>query len=171
MSKRTWQTKKVKRLRKHGFLSRMSTPGGKNVIKARRKKGRKRLTVTTGTKQRLNNSFPKEARLLSEGDFGRLKQNPSFVNSGLFLFFHLPRPSGDSLTRIGISVSKKISKRAVDRNLLKRRIREIFRTSEFKNCNRDINIVLNRKKFKGMEYALNQLEKDLLVGLQKVCNQ
>lgn len=50
MSKRTWQPKKVKRLKKHGFLSRMSTPGGKNVIKARRKKGRKRLTVTTGTK-------------------------------------------------------------------------------------------------------------------------
>tara|TARA_B100001971_G_scaffold213155_1_gene245620 strand:+ start:218182 stop:218334 length:153 start_codon:yes stop_codon:yes gene_type:complete len=50
MSKRTWQPKKTKRLRKHGFLKRMSTPGGKNVIKARRKKGRKRLTVTTGTK-------------------------------------------------------------------------------------------------------------------------
>ena len=50
MSKRTWQPKKTKRLRSHGFLSRMSTPGGKKVIKARRAKGRKRLTVTTGTK-------------------------------------------------------------------------------------------------------------------------
>lgn len=50
MSKRTWQPKKTKRLRKHGFLKRMSSPGGKNVINARRRKGRKRLTVTTGTK-------------------------------------------------------------------------------------------------------------------------
>ncbi|MEX1099044.1 MAG: 50S ribosomal protein L34 [Bacteriovoracaceae bacterium] len=50
MSKRTWQPKKVKRLRKHGFLKRMASPGGKNVIKARRKKGRKRLSVSTGTK-------------------------------------------------------------------------------------------------------------------------
>lgn len=50
MSKRTWQPKKVKRLRVHGFLKRMSSPGGKNVIKNRRAKGRKRLTVTTGTK-------------------------------------------------------------------------------------------------------------------------
>jgi large subunit ribosomal protein L34 len=50
MSKRTWQPKKLKRLRKHGFLKRMSSPGGKNVITARRKKGRKNLTVSTGTK-------------------------------------------------------------------------------------------------------------------------
>lgn len=50
MSKRTWQPKKLKRLRKHGFLKRMSSPGGKNVITARRKKGRKSLSASTGTK-------------------------------------------------------------------------------------------------------------------------
>lgn len=50
MSKRTWQPKKLKRLRKHGFLKRMASAGGKNVIKARRKKGRKQLTVSTGRK-------------------------------------------------------------------------------------------------------------------------
>jgi large subunit ribosomal protein L34 len=50
MSKRTWQPKKRKRLRKHGFLKRMASVGGKNVIKARRAKGRHKLTVETGTK-------------------------------------------------------------------------------------------------------------------------
>lgn len=50
MSKRTWQPKRKKRMRVHGFLKRMSSPGGKNVIKARRAKGRKQLTVTTGKK-------------------------------------------------------------------------------------------------------------------------
>ena len=49
-AKRTWQPKKTKRLRRHGFLKRMDSAGGQEVIKRRRAKGRKRLTVTTGTK-------------------------------------------------------------------------------------------------------------------------
>ncbi|MCR4393654.1 MAG: 50S ribosomal protein L34 [Dehalococcoidales bacterium] len=44
-TKRTWQPKKLARKREHGFLKRMSTRGGREVIKARRLKGRRRLTV------------------------------------------------------------------------------------------------------------------------------
>jgi large subunit ribosomal protein L34 len=50
MSKRTWQPKKLKRLRIHGFLKRMSSPGGKSVIRARRAKGRKSLAATSSSK-------------------------------------------------------------------------------------------------------------------------
>ena len=42
--KRTFQPKKRYRRRVHGFLKRMSTPGGQRVIKSRRRKGRARLT-------------------------------------------------------------------------------------------------------------------------------
>lgn len=45
MPKRTWQPKKTKRQRKHGFMSRMETNDGQKVLKRRRAHGRAKLTI------------------------------------------------------------------------------------------------------------------------------
>jgi len=46
----TYNPKKKKRRRTHGFLKRSRTPTGRNVISRRRQKGRRRLTVQTRSK-------------------------------------------------------------------------------------------------------------------------
>jgi ribosomal protein L34, bacterial type len=42
--KMTYQPKKKTRKTTHGFLARMATVGGRNVLSRRRQKGRKQLT-------------------------------------------------------------------------------------------------------------------------------
>jgi len=54
MPKRTYQPKKRKRARTHGFRARMATADGRRVLQARRLKGRRRLTVQRDWAKKLN---------------------------------------------------------------------------------------------------------------------
>lgn len=48
--KRTYQPHRKSRMRTHGFRKRMKTAAGREIIRRRRRKGRKQLTVTVSKK-------------------------------------------------------------------------------------------------------------------------
>lgn len=78
--------------------------------------------MTAGT-----NRFPRLRRLRSKVEFDRVfEQN---ARSSDAYFSVLARPNTTGHARLGLAVSKKAAPDAVDRNRIKRHVREHFRTS------------------------------------------
>jgi len=75
--------------------------------------------------QRGRSSFPREHRLLDSAGYRRVFTARRRV-SARHGAFHV-RPNGLDHARLGITVSRKVSKRAVQRNRIKRQVREYFR--------------------------------------------
>ncbi|QWD73395.1 ribonuclease P protein component [Polynucleobacter sp. MG-5-Ahmo-C2] len=63
---------------------------------------------------------------------------------------------------LGVAVAKKLAKRAVDRNRLKRMIRELVWTAQATTLNKDVVVKLNKPIGRETRGRLRKKEKDLL---------
>ena len=75
-----------------------------------------------------NNTFPRTSRLLTSGDYDKVFKKPVRVSApGILL---LATDNQEAHARLGLVVPKKVLKRAVWRNRVKRIVRESFRNSQ-----------------------------------------
>lgn len=85
-------------------------------------------------------SYVRELRLLTPADFQSVFSQPP-VKAVTAELTMLATPNNLGHARIGVTVSKKRAKRAVDRNRIKRQIRETFRLKQHKIPAFDIVII------------------------------
>ena len=75
----------------------------------------------------MNQSFARRYRLTKTDEFSSVFGFRRAIRGKLLMLHHQPRPEGQTEARLGLVVGKKQLKRAVDRNRVKRIVREQFR--------------------------------------------
>ena len=85
-------------------------------------------------------AYPRELRLLTPADFQHVFNNPP-VKAVSREFTFLAKPNLQDHPRMGVTISKKVAKRAVDRNRIKRIIRETYRLKQHKLSGFDIIVI------------------------------
>ena len=84
-------------------------------------------------------SFPKQSRLRTAADFAPLRHAPGRLDARYFLIRY--QPGVGPQTRVGLAVSKRVSKLAVERNRIKRIARESFRQARHEIPTTDIMVI------------------------------
>ena len=96
--KRTWHPSKVKRKRKHGFRSRMSNKKRQKVLRNRRKKGRKTISLMRS----------KISSLSKSEDFKNILNGKKISNPYSIIFFKKLSSKSNKLLNVGLLQNEKL---------------------------------------------------------------
>lgn len=117
-----------------------------------------------------NTSFPKKERLCGKAAISKLLAQGRHASVPGMRFLYMTE-TGNEHARLLISVPKKIFKRAVKRNLYKRRIRESWRRLKHqlnRECGVDILIIYSSKElltyeeiYTGIEQIIDKINRQL----------
>jgi ribonuclease P protein component len=106
----------------------------------------------------------REFRLTNNKDFQTIYRRGRYNSTALFSVNVLPNKS--TATKVGVVVNKKVSKRAHERNLIKRQVREVVRAAH-PRLKPGLGIVVTVKpKALGTDYKI--IEKDILGSLKRL---
>ena len=94
----------------------------------------------------MDNALPKQERICGKSAVSRLLAGGRYGYSGAVKYCWL-HPNGEPFPRVMVSVSKRLFKRAVKRNLLKRRLREEYRIRKaLLPAGTDVMLIYNSKE-------------------------
>ncbi len=107
--------------------------------------------------EKIRFTFKKHERLRKQKEFERVFSHGRSIGGSTVAFYFLSNNLG--YPRAGFIASKKVSKRAVDRNRAKRLMREVFRLNKHKLKDYDI-VFIARKGILGKKFE--DVERDFL---------
>src|SRR5215510_153126 len=110
----------------------------------------------------MNEGFPKSNRILKRREFRQVYEKGRKFRAAFFTAFVME--NGGKAARLGITTTRKLGN-AVNRNRVRRRLREVFRKNQ-RSVPNGIDIVVNAKD-SIIEVAYRELESDFISFLQR----
>ena len=111
----------------------------------------------------ISNGFSRSIRLTKPSEYSSIFAFKRLVRVPHFSVFAKPN---QSIGRLGIAISKRVASRSVDRNYMKRVIREIFRLNKTGFIGFDW-VVQARTKFHNGSY--DSIQEELLNAVRQMC--
>jgi len=108
-------------------------------------------------------AYPASSRILKKHEFELVQSKAKRIQSRHFLILASKADKAES--RLGLIITKKVDKRSVKRNLLRRRIREVFRLNRHKLTKQCDLVIIARKDSILCSFA--EIKEEILSALKK----